>query len=58
MFNPTEQAVDVAVDLDDYSGRAHLTDLEGNPGNPVTRDARGHHVTVRPKQIVTVQVNE
>ncbi len=56
MFNPTQQRIEVTLMMEDTSGPAQLTDLEGKPTGRLSPGADGLRFAVKPKQIVTVEV--
>ncbi len=55
LFNPTEQAADIGLQMDDLE-HGVLVDLEGRPGDPLRLKGGHLQVPTRGKQIVTVRL--
>lgn len=56
LFNPTERTFDAAVRIDGLTGTVSLSNLEGKTTEPARQGASGHIVSIKPKQICTLQI--
>ncbi len=54
MYNPTAEQANVTVRFEGTGKNAHLTDLEGRPGDPVPIRKGVAELIVKPRQIVTI----
>jgi len=58
MFNPTKTDIEVPIALDEQGETALLTDLEGRPGENLKPVDGRIRVSLKAKQIATVQIQE
>jgi len=55
LFNPTDRPIEVQIGLDHATRRTRTTDLAGRAGDPLPSTEKGTSLTLKPKQIATIQ---